>query len=153
MDMHKEVTNEKKIWVGCDHAGYSMKTVLIEYLRSLKYEFIDCGCFDNNSVDYPDYAKKVAVEVMANRDSIGFLLCGSGIGVSITANRWKGIRAALCWNAEIVKLSRQHNDANILCLPARFISEEEMKDMVSTFLNTEFERGRHINRIKKIENE
>lgn len=153
MDMHKEVTKNKMIWVGSDHAGYSMKTLLLEYMKSQECEFIDCGCYDNHSVDYPDYAKKVATEVIGSKKSIGILLCGSGIGVSITANRLKGIRAALCWNAEIAKLSRQHNDANIVCLPARFINAEEMQKIVSTFLNTDFEGGRHMNRIRKIENE
>ena len=144
---------ERVIIIGSDHAGYDMKTKVISHLGVVEYNVVDCGCYDSNAVDYPDFAKAVAKKVLDTSDALGILLCGSGIGVSITANRFKGIRAALCWNAEIAKLSRKHNDANILCLPARFISEGDMKDIVSAFLNTEFESGRHMNRIKKIDNE
>ena len=144
---------KQMLYIGSDHAGYSMKKCLMRLLEEEYYNFEDCGCFDASPVDYPDFAKAVVLKVLDKPMSLGILLCGSGIGVSITANRYKGIRAALCWNTEIAKLSRQHNDANILCLPARFLTEEEMKEIVNVFLNIEFEGGRHSDRIKKIENE
>ena len=143
----------RTIVIGSDHAGYEMKCKLIEFLKNERISFDDCGCYDNNSVDYPDYAKVVVKQVLTTVSSLGILLCGSGIGVSIMANRHKGIRAALCWTEDIARLSRQHNDANVLCMPARFLTVEEMKEIVLAFLNTPFEGGRHQNRINKIENE
>lgn len=144
---------EQIIIIGSDHAGFHMKQRVAEYLTLNNLKFEDCGCYDDNSVDYPDYARAVVSKVLDNSAAVGILLCGSGIGVSITANRFKGVRAALCWNSEIARLSRQHNDANVLCLPSRFLAVEEMKEIVSVFLNTDFEGGRHTNRIRKIDNE
>ena len=143
----------KSIVIGSDHAGFDRKSELLEYLKQKNYTCYDCGCYDLNSVDYPDYAKAVAGKVSSDTNLLGILLCGSGIGVSIVANRWKGIRAALCWDIEIARLSRQHNDANIICLPARFLDKEKMIEIVNEFLNTEFEGGRHLNRIRKIDSE
>jgi len=144
---------EKIIIIGSDHAGFHMKQTVAEYLMLNNWKFEDCGCYEVNSVDYPDYARAVVMKVLDNSAALGILLCGSGIGVCITANRFKGIRAALCWNVEIAKLSRQHNDANVLCLPSRFLTDKEMKEIVSVFLNTDFEGGRHTNRIRKIDND
>ncbi len=143
----------KSIVIGSDHAGFDMKTELLEYLKLKNFTCYDSGCYDKNSVDYPDYANAVAGKVSSDKNLLGILLCGSGIGVSIAANRWKGIRAALCWDMEIARLSRQHNDANIICLPARFLDKEKMIEIVNEFLNTEFEGGRHSNRIRKIDSE
>jgi ribose 5-phosphate isomerase B len=138
-----------KIIIGSDHAGYSMKEVLKDWLQSQQYSVFDEGCYSDQSVDYPDYAHAVAKKV-EGEDSIGILLCGSANGVSMSANKHAGIRAALCWTAEIATLARQHNDANIVCIPARFISIEEAKSIIHQFLNTSFEGGRHQNRINKI---
>ena len=144
---------KKTIIIGSDHAGYEMKTSLTKYFVQAGYTYCDEGCYDMVSVDYPDYAKKVATNVLSDNTRIGILLCGSGIGVSITANRFSGIRAALCWTEEIARLSRQHNDANILCIPARFIHVNQAIEIVEVFMKTDFEGGRHLNRVKKIENE
>ena len=136
--------------IGSDHAGFETKQILIEYLIQLGYEVKDYGCYSDQSIDYPDYAHPVAEHIEANPGSLGILLCGSGNGISMTANKHQGIRCALCWTAEIAELARQHNDANIISLPARFISVEEAKQMVETFLNTAFEGGRHATRVAKI---
>ena len=136
--------------IGSDHAGFETKQILIEHLIQLGYEVKDYGCYSDQSIDYPDYAHPVAEHIEANPGSLGILLCGSGNGISMTANKHQGIRCALCWTAEIAELARQHNDANIISLPARFISVEEAKQMVETFLNTAFEGGRHATRVAKI---
>jgi ribose 5-phosphate isomerase B len=141
-----------KIAIGCDHAGVEQKNKLITYIESLGHQAINCGTDTNDSVDYPDFANKVAISVSNSETDLGIILCGSGIGVSITANKVKGIRAALCYNEETSKLCKQHNNANILCYGARFIGIELAKKMVFNFLNTEFEGGRHQNRINKIHN-
>jgi ribose 5-phosphate isomerase B len=136
--------------IGSDHAGFQTKQVLITFLNSLGYEVKDYGCFSEQSIDYPDYAHPVAQHIEENPGSLGVLLCGSGNGISMTANKHQAIRCALCWTPEIAELARQHNDANIISLPARFISEETAKEMVRVFLNTPFEGGRHAKRVAKI---
>jgi len=136
--------------IGSDHAGFETKQILIAHLIQLGYEVKDYGCYSDQSIDYPDYAHPVAEHIEANPGSLGILLCGSGNGISMTANKHQGIRCALCWTAEIAELARQHNNANIISLPARFISVEEAKQMVETFLNTAFEGGRHATRVAKI---
>jgi ribose 5-phosphate isomerase B len=136
--------------IGSDHAGYETKQILINYLESLGHEVKDYGCFSDQSIDYPDYAHPVAEHVESNPGSLGILLCGSGNGISMTANKHQSIRCALCWTNEIAELARLHNDANIIALPARFISSEEAKEMVNTFITTAFEGGRHATRVAKI---
>lgn len=136
--------------IGCDHAGFQTKQAIIEHLLSKGYEVKDYGCFSEDSIDYPDYAHPVAEHIENNPGTLGILLCGSGNGISMTANKHQEIRSALCWKKEIAELARQHNDANIITLPARFITTEEAIEMVDTFLNTPFEGGRHANRVGKI---
>jgi len=136
--------------IGCDHAGFQLKQTLISYLESKGYEVKDFGCYSEESIDYPDFAHPVAEMVESNEGMLGILLCGSGNGINMTANKHQGIRAALCWQPEIAKLSREHNNANILTLPARFISEDAAKEMVDIFFSTDFEGGRHQKRIDKI---
>ena len=136
--------------IGSDHAGFETKQILIAHLIQLGYEVKDYGCYSDQSIDYPDYAHPVAEHIEANPGSLGILLCGSGNGISMTANKHQGIRCALCWTAEIAELARQHNDANIISMPARFISVEDAKQMVEIFLNTAFEGGRHATRVAKI---
>jgi len=137
------------IAIGCDHAGYNLKLELIQHLKSKGFEIKDFGCHSTDSIDYPDYAHPVAKFVIGNK-SFGIVICGSGNGINMTVNKHQEIRSALCWTEEIAALSRQHNNANIIALPARFISTELAIKMVDTFLNTEFEGGRHQNRIDKI---
>lgn len=139
-----------KLIIGCDHAAYSAKEELLDFLRQNKIEFQDIGTYSNERCDYPDFAKAVAKKVLREKLP-GLLLCGSGIGVSIVANRFKGVRAALCRSEEEAKLSRQHNDANILCLGGRLSSKVEIEEMVKIFLKMEFEGGRHLDRLKKFE--
>ena len=136
--------------IGADHAGYELKEKLKSYLTENGYEVKDFGCHSEESIDYPDYAHPVASLVEETPGLKGILICGSGNGINMTANKHQGIRAALCWKNEIAALARQHNDANILVLPARFISEAEGLEMVDTFFTTEFEGGRHQNRVNKI---
>jgi ribose 5-phosphate isomerase B len=136
--------------IGCDHAGFQTKQAIIQHLTSKGYEVKDYGCFSEESIDYPDYAHPVAEHIEKNPGTLGILLCGSGNGISMTANKHQEIRSALCWKKEIAELARQHNDANIITLPARFISIEEAIEMVDTFLNTPFEGGRHAKRVSKI---
>ena len=137
------------ISIGCDHAGVEYKTKIIEFLEGQGHKILDVGTHGEESVDYPDYAHKVAEEVLVGAD-FGILICGSGNGVSMAANKHKGIRAALCWNEEITKLARQHNDANIISIPARFMSLEKSKKIIKIFLKEGFEGGRHERRVKKI---
>lgn len=141
---------KKEVIIGCDHAGYERKTRLIAQLEQQGYLVMDLGCYSTDSIDYADYAHPVAVEVGSRKDVVGILLCGSGNGINMSANKHQGIRAALCWNVEIAQLARQHNDANILTLPARFITDTEAKQIVDAFLSTPFEGGRHQKRIDKI---
>ncbi len=139
-----------KIAIGADHAGFSLKEILKKYLTEKGHQVKDFGPSSEQSVDYPDYAHPVASAVEKKEFDFGLLMCGSGNGINMTANKHAGIRSALCWNSEIAKLSRQHNDANILTLPARFIEENEAKKCVDVFLSTPFEGGRHEGRVKKI---
>lgn len=136
--------------IGADHAGFELKGQLINYLESEGYQLKDYGCFSEESIDYPDFAHPVAEDVLTDSEKLGILICGSGNGINMTANKHQGIRSALCWKKEIAELARQHNDANIIALPARFISFEEAKEMVDTFLTTSFEGGRHQRRVDKI---
>jgi ribose 5-phosphate isomerase B len=136
--------------IGNDHAGTTYKFEIVKLLRNQGIEVINFGTDDDSSMDYPDAIHPVADAVESGRAELGIILCGSGNGAAMTANHHKNIRAALCWNDELVALARQHNDANILSIPARFVSQEEALQFVQTFLNTEFEGGRHKTRIDKI---
>jgi ribose 5-phosphate isomerase B len=138
------------IAIGCDHAGVEYKQAIVAHLSQQGYTIIDKGTNTLDSVDYPDYAHPVAEAVEQGQANMGVLICGSANGVCITANKHQGIRAALCWKNETAALARQHNDANIICLPARFISIEESLEFTDTFLTTAFEGGRHQNRVNKI---
>jgi ribose 5-phosphate isomerase B len=138
------------IAIGCDHAGFEYKTSIISWLKENGHDIKDFGLYQNESVDYPDYAHPVAEAVENKSASFGILLCGSANGVCMTANKHQGIRAALCWQLEIAKLARQHNNANIICIPARFVALPYAKDMVTVFMDTAFEAGRHAKRVDKI---
>jgi len=138
------------IAIGSDHAGFALKTNLITTLEAQGHQVKDFGCFSEDSIDYPDYAHPVAEEIEQKRATLGVLICGSGNGISMTANKHQGIRCALCWNPEIASLARQHNDANILSLPARFVTDEMAHKILAAFLSAEFEGGRHANRVSKI---
>lgn len=142
--------NIQPIAIGSDHAGYDFKQELVDYLESKGIQVKDMGVYENKSADYPDFAHPVAYAVEKREVSSGILVCGSGNGVAITANKHQGIRAALCWIPEIAKLARSHNNANIICLPSRFVSIEDAKEMVEVFLETAFEGGRHQTRVDKI---
>jgi ribose 5-phosphate isomerase B len=137
-----------KIAIGADHAGFEYKEILKDFLQD--YEVKDFGTYSENSVDYPDFAHPVAAAVENGEFTYGILLCGSANGVAITANKHQHIRAGLCWENEVASLVRKHNNANILCIPARFVSEEQAKEITTTFLTTVFEGGRHQNRVEKI---
>ena len=139
-----------KASIGCDHAAYELKEEIKAYLESKGIETIDRGCHSSERADYPDHAHLVAEDVTSGSADFGVLMCGSGNGISMAANKWQGIRAALCWNSEIANMARLHNDANILSMPARYISSEEAKKCVDEFVNTGFEGGRHEGRIAKI---
>ena len=138
------------ISIGNDHAGTDYKFAIIEFLRSKNITVDNYGTDTNNSVDYPDYVHPVAQDIVLKKSSFGILICGSANGVAMTANKYKEVRAGLCWTKEIVELIRQHNNANILCIPARFTSIPQAIKMVETFLYTEFEGGRHQKRVDKI---
>ena len=140
-----------KIAIGCDHAAFNEKLKLIEKISNYNIEIEDFGCPSESSVDYPDYAHIVCKEILNNNFDYGILICGSGIGISIAANRNKGIRAALCTSNFHAEMSRKHNNANIIALGARVTSIQEMINMVDIFINTDFEGGRHQNRVEKIE--
>ncbi|MGQ7852971.1 ribose 5-phosphate isomerase B [Pedobacter sp. WC2501] len=137
-----------KIAIGADHAGFEYKEILKDFLQD--YEVKDFGTYSENSVDYPDFAHPVASAVESGEFTYGILLCGSANGVAITANKHQHIRAGLCWENEVASLVRKHNNANVLCIPARFVSEELAKEITTTFLTTAFEGGRHQNRVEKI---
>ncbi|MGB5361571.1 ribose 5-phosphate isomerase B [Eudoraea sp.] len=139
-----------KISIGNDHAGTEYKLAIVGLLKSMRIEVINHGTDGTDSVDYPDFIHPVAADVENGNANSGIIICGSGNGASMTANKHQGVRAALCWNREIVELAREHNNANILSLPARFISLNQALDMVKTFINTEFEGGRHERRVDKI---
>jgi ribose 5-phosphate isomerase B len=138
------------IAIGSDHAGYEMKEALINWVAQQEIPVIDFGTDSAESVDYPDYAHAVTASILDGESVIGILICGTGNGICMTANKWRDIRAALCWNPEIASLARQHNNANILCMPARFISIEDAIQILEVFLDTEFEGGRHEKRVNKI---
>ena len=140
----------KPIAIGSDHAGYEYKRELIGWLQGKGLQIKDFGVDSSKSVDYPDYAHPVASFVESGEAAFGILLCGSANGVCMTANKHQQIRAALCWESEVAKLVRQHNNANIICLPARFIALEFAKSLIEIFMSTGFEGGRHQNRIEKI---
>jgi ribose 5-phosphate isomerase B len=136
--------------IGADHAGFQLKKRVKAHLEAKGYEVKDFGCYSEESIDYPDYAHPVASMVEENENMLGIVICGSGNGINMTANKHQGIRSALCWKKEIAELARQHNNANVIALPARFITEEEGIEMVDVFLATAFEGGRHQNRVNKI---
>ena len=140
----------KKIFLSSDHAGYKLKEIIKIYLDKIMIKYIDLGPFSNDRVDYPDYAHKVAKKVKTNKNHVGILVCGSGMGMNITANKHKNIRAAQCFNVKSTKLSRLHNDANIITLGSRLLSKKNALKFVDVFLNTKFEGGRHTKRIRKI---
>ena len=140
----------KPIAIGSDHAGFDYKMELIKWLNQKGWQVMDFGVYENKSVDYPDYAHPVANCVENGEAAFGILLCGSANGVCMTANKHQHIRAALCWDAEVAKLVRQHNNANIICLPARFIALELAKALVEIFIETPFEGGRHERRVEKM---
>jgi ribose 5-phosphate isomerase B len=139
-----------KIALGSDHAGFVQKEMLRTWLSDQGYEVQDFGTFSADSMDYPDVAHPLSAAVASGEFAEGVLLCGSANGVCITANKHAGVRAAIAWLPELAALSRQHNDANVLCVPARYVSEEQAREIVSTFLKTDFEGGRHQNRVSKI---
>jgi ribose 5-phosphate isomerase B len=140
----------KPIAIGSDHAGYDYKERIISYLEGKGLAFTDFGTHSADSVDYPDFAHPVATAVEKDEAAFGILICGSANGVAITANKHQGIRAAVCWGEELAQLSRAHNNANIICLPARFVREGDAEKMVQLFMTTAFEAGRHKNRVDKI---
>ncbi len=142
--------NAQPLAIGSDHAGFEYKAELVNFLEEKGFQVKDMGLYENVSVDYPDFAHPVAYAVEKREVSLGILICGSGNGVSITANKHQGIRAALCWEPEIARLARLHNNANIICIPGRFVDLAKAKEMVDVFLHTEFEGGRHQNRVDKI---
>lgn len=142
--MNKQI----KIALGADHAGYEYKNILIDFLKD--YSIKDFGTFNGDSVDYPDFAHPVADAVESGEFTLGILICGSANGVAITANKHQGIRAAICWNEELAVLAKTHNNANILCIPARYVSEDQVKGITLNFIKSEFEGGRHANRVDKI---
>jgi ribose 5-phosphate isomerase B len=139
-----------RLGIGCDHAGFAYKEELIKMLRSEGYEVTDFGTHSEQSVDYPDYVHPLCDAIESGKDDLGILLCGSANGVAITANKHQHIRAAICWENDLASLARKHNNANVICLPARFVALELAKEMVITFLTTDFEGGRHANRVNKI---
>jgi ribose 5-phosphate isomerase B len=142
--------DKKKIAIASDHAGFRLKEKLVKYLVGEAYEVKDFGCFSEESVDYPDYGHLLAFSLMRGECQTGISICGSGNGINMTINKHQGLRSALCWNEEIGRLARAHNDANVCALPGRFISEPEAILIVKTFLETPFEGGRHKTRIDKI---
>jgi len=136
--------------IGCDHAGFDYKDIIIDMLKEMNIEVLDFGTNSTNSVDYPDFIHPVATNIEGNKADLGVIICGSGNGVAMTANKHQGIRAALCWQNDIATLARQHNNANIIAIPARFVSAHLAKSMVKLFVETEFEGGRHKRRVDKI---
>jgi ribose 5-phosphate isomerase B len=140
----------KKIAIASDHAGFHLKERLVKYLIDKGYEVKDFGCFSEESTDYPDYGHALAVSLEKGECDLGFSICGSGNGINMTVNKHQGVRSALCWNEEISRLARAHNDANVCALPGRFLTEPEARLIADTFLNTTFDGGRHKIRIDKI---
>ncbi|MGV3761089.1 ribose 5-phosphate isomerase B [Parapedobacter sp.] len=144
------MTTPLTIAIGGDHAGFTYKTELIDFLTQAGYTVKDFGAHSTDSVDYPDFAHPVAAAVECGEFDRGILICGSANGVAITANKHQGIRAAICWQEELAALARQHNNANMVCIPARFIDVELAKAIINKFLTTDFEGGRHANRVNKM---
>ena len=142
--------NKQRIAIACDHAGFPLKVVLKKVLENKGLTIIDFGTDSENSVDYADYAHPLAAAVESGDCALGVTICGSGNGINMTVNKHQGIRTALCWNAEIARLARAHNDANVCSLPGRFVSEEEAIKIIDLFLSTPFDGGRHEGRIRKI---
>ena len=138
------------IAVGCDHAGFDYKTNIVPWLNQQGWQIHDFGTYAANSVDYPDYAHPAALSVEKGESAFGILICGTGNGVCMTANKHQGIRAGLCWATDVARLIRRHNNANIICIPARFVALAAAQDMIEAFMNTAFEGGRHQNRINKM---
>lgn len=147
---YKQQQHIMKISIGNDHAGPEYKKAIVLFLESKGYEIINHGTDTFDSVDYPDFGHPVAIDVESGKADFGIVICGSGNGIAITANKHQGIRAALCWTKEIAELARQHNDANIISIPARYTSIQQAVEMVETFITTNFEGGRHQNRVNKI---
>lgn len=139
-----------KISIGNDHAGPEYKKAIVDFLKQKGYEIVNHGTDTFDSVDYPDFGHPVAIDVATGKADFGVVICGSGNGINMTVNKHQGIRSALCWDKEIASLARQHNDANIISIPARFTSIQQAVEMVDTFLNTNFEGGRHATRVDKI---
>jgi len=139
-----------RIALACDHAGFDMKVGLMEYLRKKGNEITDLGCYSSEASDYPDYGHLLADHVASGKSELGISLCGSGNGINMTANKHQEIRSALCWNSEVARLARSHNNANIIAIPARFLTPEEAEQIVDSFLSAKFEGGRHQKRIDKI---
>jgi ribose 5-phosphate isomerase B len=139
-----------KILIGSDHGGFLLKQYIIKQLASEGYEYQDYGCYDQNSVDYPDIIHPLASDINNGKAKMGIIMCGSGNGVAMVANKYENVRAALCWDATQTALTRQHNNANILSMPGRFIDFDRAWEMVKVFLSTEFEGGRHLQRVEKI---
>lgn len=139
-----------KISIGNDHAGPDYKKAIVDFLQQKGYEILNHGTDTFDSVDYPDFGHPVATDVETGKADFGVVICGSGNGINMTVNKHQGIRSALCWTKEIAALARQHNDANIISIPARFTSIQQAVEMVDTFLNTSFEGGRHATRVNKI---
>lgn len=144
-------SSDKVVAIGSDHAGVALKSVLIPVIEAAGYSALDCGTHGDASVDYPDYGAAVAQAVLEGKARFGVAICGSGIGISIAANRFKGIRAALCHSGLSAELSRRHNDANVLALGARLIGDAEAKECIERFLTTDFEGGRHTARVEKLD--
>lgn len=140
-----------EVTIGSDHAGFDLKQFLIQYVAGKGIKINDAGCYSQGSVDYADFGHAVAHNVIESVDTLGILICGSGNGINMAANKHRGIRAALCWMPEIAVLARKHNDANVLVLPGRFINHEDAVRCVDAFLTEEFEGGRHLSRVSKIE--
>ena len=140
----------KPIIIGGDHAGFEYKTSVIQWLEEKGYQIVDKGVHSDKSSDYPDYAHPVSNMIEQGEGAVGILICGSANGVCMTANKHQGIRAALCWQTDVAKITRLHNDANIICIPARFVALEYAKQMIEVFLETPFEGGRHARRVEKI---
>ena len=140
----------KKIFISSDHAGFKLKESIKNYLTTKKLKFEDLGPKNDSNVDYPDYAHKVARRIKLNKNNVGILVCGSGTGMNIAANKHKNVRAAQCFNLKSTKLSRLHNDANIITLGSRLISKKNALRFIGVFLNTKFDGGRHLKRVKKI---
>lgn len=140
----------KYVPIGADHAGFQLKAIITNHLKNKGFEVEDFGCYSEDSIDYPDFGHPVASKVEEKEGTLGILICGSGNGINMTANKHQGVRSALCWNTEVASLAREHNNANIIALPARFITTEEALEMVDVFLSTTFEGGRHERRVNKI---